>query len=129
MFFSRSLIAAPVLSMSLMLGAPAASGETAPSAPDASPDVYRVIAENDQWRVMEATWQPGQVDNLHSHPADRVSLFTTDCKLRLTKADGSYRDANPRAGTAKVRTAEPEPAHTATNIGDEVCVMTIVELK
>jgi hypothetical protein len=122
-------VATAVVALSFTIGPRALSGDQAPPAPEASPDVYQVIAENDQWRVMQATWQPGQEDNLHSHPADRVSLFTTDCALRLTKADGSFRDANPKAGKAKVRTGEAEPAHTAKNIGDNVCTMTIVELK
>ena len=66
----------------------AMANDTAPPANVASPDVYKVLAENDQFRVLEATWQPGQEDNYHSHPADRVSLYRTDCTLRLTSIDG-----------------------------------------
>jgi hypothetical protein len=90
-------------------------------APEASPDVYKILAENDQWRVIKATWQPGQEDNLHYHPADRVSLFSTDCNLRLTNPNGSFKDVNPKAGTAKARTGKPVQAHKAKNIGDKVC--------
>ena len=42
--------------------------QDAPIAPEASPDVYKILAENDQMRVIEATWKPGQKDNFHSHP-------------------------------------------------------------
>ena len=104
----------------------AADGSTAPQA---SPDVYKVLTENDQWRVIEATWQPGQEDNFHFHPADRVSLYQTDSKLRLTKPDGTYKDASPKAGIAKARTGKPVKSHKAKNIGDTVCVIRIVELK
>ena len=100
-----------------------------PSAPEASPDVYKILAENDQWRVIEATWQPGQEDNLHYHIADRVSLYPTDCHLRLTSAEGRYIDFTAKAGTAAARTGKPMKALKAKNIGDAVCVIRIVELK
>lgn len=34
----------------------------------ASPDVYKVIAESNNTRVILATWKPGQRDAWHSHP-------------------------------------------------------------
>lgn len=101
----------------------------APTAPEASPEVYKTIAENAQWRVMEATWQPGQEDNFHSHTADRVSIFKTNCKLRLSKPNGKFKDVKPRAGKAKARTGKPVKAHKATNTGNNVCKIVIVELK
>lgn len=122
-------ICAAILTLSLALGATSAIAENSPTAPEASPDIYKIIAENDQWRVMRATWQPGQEDNYHSHTADRVSLFSEDCKLRLTKPDGKFKDVNPKAGKAKARTGKPVKAHKAKNIGDKVCSLTIVELK
>jgi hypothetical protein len=129
MMFRNPTDGIAILALSVALGPAAYAAEDAPPAPEASPDVYKVLAENDQWRILEATWQPGKEDNLHSHPADRVSLFLTDCKLRLSKPDGTFRDATPKAGTAKARTGEPVKAHKAKNIGDKVCVMNIVELK
>lgn len=118
-----------ILLYTLTLGVTTSIAADAPTAPEASPEVYKIIAENDQWRVMRATWQPGQEDNFHSHTADRVSLFGMDCKLRLTKPDGTYKDVNPKAGKAKARTGKPVKAHKAKNIGDKVCTLTIVELK
>ena len=105
------------------------ASEDAPAGPEASPNIYKVLDENDQWRILEAAWQPGQEDNFHSHPADRVSLYVTDCKLRLTRADGSYKDVNPKAGEAKARSGKPVASHKAKNIGDRVCLLRIVELK
>ena len=103
--------------------------EEAPTAPDSSPDIYKVLAENDQFRVIEAIWQPGQEDNFHSHPADRVSLYQTNCKLQLTNSDGTNRVGKPKAGTASARTGKPVKSHKAKNIGDQVCIIRIVELK
>ena len=121
-------IASAVLGMSAMITSSIAA-DNAPTANMASPGIYEVLAENDQFRVIEATWQPGQEDNFHSHPADRVSLYRTDCKLQLTSTDGSSRIAEPKAGTAKARTGKPVKSHKAKNIGDQVCVIRIVELK
>ncbi len=71
-----------VVFLSLMLLANCSfAAECAPTAPEASPDIYTILAENDQFRVIEAIWQPVQEDNFHSHPADRVSLYQTNCKL------------------------------------------------
>jgi len=119
-----------VVAIGLTLAQPVSwANDTAPPAHEASPDVYRILAENDQFRVLEATWQPGQEDDYHSHPADRVSLYQTDCILRLTNIDGSSRIGKPKAGTAKARTGKPVKSHKAKNIGDQVCVIRIVELK
>jgi hypothetical protein len=123
-FFIVSLLA-----ITLVLGVGLSFAENAPPGPEVSPEVYKIRAENDQWRVMEATWQPGQEDKFHYHPGDRVSIFQTDCKLRLTKPDGTYKDVAPKAGKAKARTGLPVASHKAKNIGDKVCTIIIVELK
>ena len=125
----KGIINMAILTSSLFLAMSAAVAANAPPANEASPGVYKLLAENAQWRVLEATWQPGQEDNFHSHPGDRVSLFQTDCKLRLIKPDGTYKDVFPKAGTAKVRTGKPVMAHKAKNIGDKACTLRIVELK
>jgi len=122
-------ISTSILALSVVVGTVAFAEENAPPAPEASPDVYKILAENDQWRVIEATWQPGQEDNYHSHTADRVSLYETDCMLRLSKPDGTYKDVTPKAGSAKARTGKPVASHKAKNTGEQVCIIKIVELK
>ena len=106
-----------------------AFAENAPAAHVASPEVYKLIAENDQMRVIAAAWKPGQEDAYHSHLKDRASIFLTDCQLRLSKPDGTYRDAKPKAGKAVVRADKPVKTHRAKNIGDQQCRIIIVELK
>jgi len=127
--FTKYIICVLLPLTSLFLGISTAIAANAPPANVASPGVYKLLAENAQWRVLEATWQPGQEDNFHYHPGDRVSLFQTDCKLRLIRPDGTYKDVFPKAGTAKVRTGKPVEAHKARNIGDKACTLRIVELK
>jgi len=127
--FKRFIVGGLIMAGTLGLSAAPTLAGDAPAAPVASPEVYKIIAENKQFRVIEATWQPGQEDKFHSQPADRVSLFQTDCKLRVTKPDGTHRDAKPKAGRAAIRTGSPVSSHKAKNIGDKVCVIRFVELK
>ena len=42
----------------------------------ASPDIYKVAAQNEQYKVISVTWKPGQKDVLHSHPANGVYYLT-----------------------------------------------------
>ena len=128
LFCKFAMSAAALIYATVLDVRPALAGD-APVASKASPDVYKVIAENNQFRVLEATWKPGQKDNFHSHPPDRVSLIHTNCKLRFTKPDGTYRDGSPKAGKAIARTGKPVGSHSAQNIGDKICVIRIVELK
>lgn len=128
MIYKISASVAALIASLTLVAAPSQAGD-APSADKATPEVYKLVTENKQWRVIRATWQPGQEDNFHSHPGDRVSLFQTDCKLRLSKPDGKFKDVSPKAGKAKARTGKPVNSHKAKNMGDKPCVITIVELK
>ena len=126
---NKLILVVLVSTVSLAMGTSTVLAGNAPIASEASPQVYKVIAENDEWRVLEGTWQPGQEDKFHSHTADRVSIFPMDCDLRLTKPDGTFKDVHPKAGKAKVRTGKPMPSHKAKNIGNKPCTLMIVELK
>src|SRR5262245_56087771 len=48
-----------------------------------SPDVYKVLQENDRFRVLIATWAPGQRDKHHRHP--RMLAYA------LTPIKGTHR--------------------------------------
>ena len=111
------------------LSSTSAQAENAPPAPVASPEVYKVVAENMDWSVIKATLQPGQEDKFHSHPADQVSLYQTDCKLRLTSLDGTSIVVSQKQGEAAVRMAKPIVAHKVKNIGEKVCIIWIVEFE
>jgi len=90
----------------------------------ASPDIYKIIAENDQYKVVSVTWKPGQKDVIHSHPASAV-YYLTDCSLRIYAKDGAFRDAQPRAGAAIVQ--RPIPGHVLENIGTSDCRLIMFE--
>lgn len=105
-----------------------ALAEKAPSAPEASPDVYRIITENDHYRVIEATWQPGQKDELHSHGAVSAMYYLTECMLKIHTPDGKTVDAKPKVGSARIAPAAVD-AHYAENVGSSECKVIFFEQK
>jgi beta-alanine degradation protein BauB len=92
----------------------------------ASPEVYKVIAENDKYRVIEVTWKPGQKDALHGHP-DSAVYYLTDCRLRNGMAGKPPFDVAPAAGRALLQ--GPVAAHTIENIGTGDCKLIMFEPK
>jgi mannose-6-phosphate isomerase-like protein (cupin superfamily) len=100
--------------------------QTLPHSFVASPDVYKVIAENDQYRVIAVTWKPGQRDVWHSHPTAAVYNLT-ECKMRNHSPDGKSRDAENKAGAARVN--PPVVSHSLENIGQTECKLIMFEPK
>ena len=123
---SRSRVAVALTSLGLLAGSGAAFAQAAPPSFQASPEIYKLLTENAQFRVVEVTWKPGQRDKMHGHPASAVYLLT-DCALRNFLPDGSTRDNSPRAGMAF--TQAPIPGHEVQNIGSSDCRLVMVELK
>jgi mannose-6-phosphate isomerase-like protein (cupin superfamily) len=93
----------------------------------ASPDVYKVIGENEQYRVIAVTWKPGQRDNWHSHGSVVAGYNLTDCNMRAHTPDGKSEDRNSKAGDARVR--PQAPSHSLENIGKEDCRIILFEPK
>lgn len=105
----------------------AAVAQNSPPTYQADPSVYKVIFEDQNFRVIAATWKAGATDKPHSHPVPSVAYSVTDCAFKLTSADGKIVNLNPKAGTAQ---AVPITAsHTATNISPTDCQAVFVERK
>ena len=115
----------PAALIAIAAAAPTAWAQEAPHAWVASPDVYKVIAETDKFRVISATWQPGQVDNPHSHKPLAV-YFLDNCTVRIHEG-GKTRDGKPKTGNAV--TQKPVREHRFENTGKNVCRMVLVEEK
>ena len=91
------------------------------------PAVYKIIFEDANFRVIESNRPPGVTDKPHSHPLPSIVYNVTDCKTKLTGADGKTRESISRAGTAN---AVPIIAsHTAENIATANCKQVFVEKK
>lgn len=117
-------LAAGTACVALWMAASPAAAQALPLSFAASPEIYQVVAEGPQYRVISVTWKPGQRDKMHSHPASAVH-YLTDCKLRLRTPDGAVRDVAPVAGLAIVQ--PPIPAHDVENIGSADCRLVMFE--
>lgn len=98
-----------------------------PGAHEASSDVYKIIAEDDDIRLVRAIWQPGQKDEWHSHPKMAV-YFVEDCpNIRLHFPEGKTKDVSLKAGKFKIN--KPVKSHALENFGDSSCELIYVEVK
>ncbi|MDA2921003.1 cytoplasmic protein [Desulfobacterota bacterium AH_259_B03_O07] len=90
-----------------------------------SPEIYKILIENDRVRVIEYRSKPGQRDALHSHP-QRVAYVLTPVKLKVTAQDGSSRDLEAKPGD--IYWLEPV-THYTENIGNNEANILIFEIK
>jgi hypothetical protein len=90
--------------------------------------VYKVIFEDQNFRVISATWKAGTTDKPHTHPLPSVIYSLTDCTQKLHAADGQTRDINSKAGASTAVPVIPQP-HTAQNVGSADCRAIFVERK
>ena len=85
----------------------------------------KVKLENDRVRVLEATLQPGDKEQVHAHPASIIYVLSGG-KSRNHAADGTTSEATYTAGDTVYR----EPlTHWAENIGTTTIHLIVVELK
>jgi beta-alanine degradation protein BauB len=115
-----SLVAAAGLAMSF-----SASAQSVPPSYTASPDMYKLLSENDQFRVVRQTIKPGKRDAWHSHAGNLVAYRLTDCKSRTHTPDGKYTDADRKRGDVAFLPAVA--SHSFENIGKTTCETLIVE--
>jgi len=116
-----------VVAIALLGASSAAVAQNAPPTYEADPSVYKIIFEDQAFRVIAATWKAGITDKSHSHPVPSVAYSVTDCALKLTSADGKTVNLNPKAGTSM---AVPITAsHTAQNVGSTDCQLVLIERK
>ena len=110
----------------MLAASPSALAQSAPHSFVASPEIYKVIAENEQLRIVAVSWAPGQRDEQHSHPEAGV-YYLTDCYMRGYGPDGKSREGQRKAGTASVN--KPVPSHSVENIGHSECRLIMFERK
>ena len=85
----------------------------------------RVVLENERVRVLEAVLQPGDKEQLHSHPA-YVFYVVEGGKMRNHTVDGKTTDTELRPGQAFYR----DPlTHWAENVGTTTVRVLLVEIK
>lgn len=123
-FIMSVLLATLALGMTTNM---AMAQDVAPSYKE-SPDVYQLISENDHFRVIMATWKPGQRDKWHSHAGPAAIYRLTDCNMRAHTPDGKIVD-RPIAKKGSVNFNPAIASHSLENVGTTDCQLLIVEKK
>lgn len=121
---TRSIVSGAIVGS--LAFASTAWGQAAPRSFVASPEVYKIVTQDNQYMVIEATWAPGQRDKPHSHP-HHARYFLNSCNLRATLSDGSHSDLYMSAGGAVVRGSIE--VVSLENIGSTACKMIFFEPK
>ena len=104
-----------------------ARAQSAPPTYQADPDVYKVIFEDSNFRVIEAIRKKGVHDKPHGHPVPSVIYSVTGCHTKLYGADGKTREVETKPGHASA--APVIASHSAENIGPADCHEIFVERK
>ena len=91
-----------------------------------SPDVYKVLLENDDVKVLEVTFEPGQSDNMHKHYPATVYILQGG-KAQVTLPDGTVNEIEPPTGFIGHNTETAR--HQVQNIGDNTIKIILVERK
>lgn len=90
----------------------------------ASPELYRVVLENDRVRVLEYRDRPGDHTRPHTHP-DSVMVTLSSFRRRISSGE---RSVDVELGAGEVRWLGAQE-HSGENIGDTETVSIFVELK
>lgn len=109
------------------LCASGAMAQTAKPTYEGDPDVYKVIFEDANFRVIAVDRKKGVHDHLHGHPLPSIVYNITDCTTKQYRADGKTVETVGRAGSA--RAIPVIAAHSAENIGNADCKQLFVEKK
>lgn len=123
----KVLIISIFLAVGFSVNVDAVRAQEMPGAPESSPGVYKVLAENDIMRVLLATWEPGERDEWHGHPPSSV-FYVTDCLVRAFFPDGSQRDIIRKKDIGRARDKSVK-SHSIQNIGNTECKILLVEFK
>lgn len=86
---------------------------------------YKVEFENDQVRVLRATYAPKEKSSMHEHPG-LVAVFLTDGNVKMTGADGKSSEVKVKAGSAQWNESTK---HMPENVGDKPFEVILVEVK
>ena len=116
------VIGAAASGLLVLLGSSAASAQD-PAVVNAK--TVRVELDNDRVRVLEAVLEPGEKEQLHSHPASVLHVISGG-RIRNHGADGKTAEIELTTGETSYR--EPT-THWAENIGATTIHLILVELK
>ena len=121
-------IPAGVFAISFLLASCMAAPPATPKTPDdpvkVDPKHYKVEFENDQVRLLHATYGPHEKSPMHNHP-DYAAVQVTEANARETIEGGKATESigNPGVGSGKAM------RHSLENLGDKPFETYILEFK
>ncbi|MEX2116458.1 MAG: cupin domain-containing protein [Bacteroidota bacterium] len=91
-----------------------------------SPQMFKVLLENEHVRVYEFRAKAGEKEPMHSHPAMVVYTLSGDYRIKLTTPDGKSEEDQVNVGTALWVDAV---THIYENLGPGDAHELIIEMK
>ena len=93
---------------------------------EVSPDVYKILLDNDKVKVTEATFEPNQSDKMHEHGV--MTFYTVSGgKAQNTLADGTVREME--ISDNFTGHGDKILKHQMKNIGEKTIKVILVEHK
>ena len=94
----------------------------------ATPGMYKVLHENDQIRVLELVYLPGQQENWHGHPRYLVYVVEPgDGKIKVENDKGEVHEYDLKLGQNLL--TGPVEKHRGMNPGSSAIRLIAIELK
>ena len=116
-----------LIAMTIFGAAGSAIAQTPPRAFDASPDIYKVVADDGKYRLIEANYKPEQRSKFFSTPG-LLFYYVTDCHLLRHYTDRPVGSFGPQlAGFAGQATGSDSSA--LENVGKNACRIIMFEPK
>jgi beta-alanine degradation protein BauB len=91
-----------------------------------APKNYKVVLDNPQVRVLRVNIGPKEKLPLHEHALNRVVVYRTDAKMRVTPEGGQPAETNMKSGDVVWGTAAK---HSEENLLSQPVEVIVVELK
>tara|TARA_Y100000590_G_scaffold439052_1_gene562578 strand:- start:145 stop:852 length:708 start_codon:yes stop_codon:yes gene_type:complete len=91
-----------------------------------SPDVYKVLLENEDIKILEVTFKPGQSDNMHEHYPATIYIVEGG-KVQVTLPNGSVNEI--KSSTGFIGHNPNKARHQVKNIGDNTMKIILFERK
>ena len=91
-----------------------------------SPDIYKVLLDNEHVKVLEVTFAPGQSDGMHEHYA-MTAYVIEGGKAQITLPDGTVSERDIPSGATMHNPTITK--HQVKNIGNNTMKILLVEQK
>lgn len=115
-----------IVGLALLVLSTGAFAADYPGPHEAGPGIYRLLSENDEVRVSEIKFNPGDSIPMHHHSYGHSLYIVEGGQLTISKPDGSSVVLEAKPGDVMWMGVED---HSAANTGSTVVRVIITEVK